>query len=248
MTARSATSNLTVIVPVKDGERFVARALRSVIEQQAVDQPQLIVVDDGSTDGTVAVVRGAAPSAVLIAGDGRGPGAARNVGVRAAATELIAFCDADDAWTPDRAAHDLAWFDRDPSLAILLGRSSHESDDPARLRHLQFDGDGRSASTIPSFGAATMRRRAFEAVGPIAEDLVNYEDYDWFLRAREVGLRFVVHDAIAQLCRVREDSFSRTNPATPEDLIATLKRSLDRRRAHGADRSLPMLRDLREEI
>src|SRR5687768_12615855 len=96
---------ISCVIPVYNGERFLTETLESVLAQsQRVDE--IVVVDDGSTDGTRALVEG------YVAREGsrvqylwqpnEGPAAARNRGIEAATGELIAFNDADDLWHPDK--------------------------------------------------------------------------------------------------------------------------------------------------
>ena len=74
--------------------------------------------------------------------------------------------------------------------------------------------------------------------------LTNYEDYEWFLRAREKRMGLVTHDRVALWRRVHEGSTSRVNPPSSSDLLAVLRQSLGRR-PDGVRRSLPTLTDLR---
>jgi GT2 family glycosyltransferase len=95
---------VSVIVPLFNKEAFVVRALRSALDQ-GVDC-EIIVVDDGSTDGGAARVEAVGdPRIQLIRQANAGPGAARNRGIAAARSPLVAFLDADDEWRPGYLAH-----------------------------------------------------------------------------------------------------------------------------------------------
>ena len=231
MTSPYAPQHLTVVVPARNAAATLPSTVASLLAQSG-GSPQVLVVDDDSEDGTAAVARAAGAHGVL-SGPGRGPGAARNVGRAAADTPLIAFCDADDLWPPERLAVDLPCFAGDPELEVLLGRTRFEADHPALLQRLRFPGEEPIAS-IPSFGAATFRREVFERVGLIDEQLTNFEDYEWFQRARDLGARVQDHDALSQIYRLHAGSRSRRDPPRPADLIAILQRSLQLRRALAA--------------
>ena len=91
----------TVVIPAHNAAKFLASALESVRSQRLLPEV-VIVVDDGSSDGTARIA--ASYGAIVISNvAARGPSAARNAGVAASSTELVAFLDADDEWTPEHA-------------------------------------------------------------------------------------------------------------------------------------------------
>lgn len=92
---------VSVVIPCFNAERYIAATLRSVLAQHGV-QLEVIVVDDGSTDGSVAVVEREFPQVRLIRRPNSGVAAARNAGIAAARADWIAFCDADDIWLPGK--------------------------------------------------------------------------------------------------------------------------------------------------
>src|SRR6476469_5199531 len=91
---------VSVVIPAFDAERFLGEAIESVLAQTYAPV-ETIVVDDGSSDGTVAVASAYAEVTVVEQPNG-GPAAARNRGFAASRGELIAFHDSDDAMTPDK--------------------------------------------------------------------------------------------------------------------------------------------------
>ena len=217
-----------VVVPARNAASTIAATVGSLLAQSA-GPPQVLVVDDASEDDTAAVAR-AAGAVVLLDGPGLGPGGARNVGIAATETPLIAFCDADDLWPPQRLVMDLAGFAQDPDLEVLLGCTRFVADDQAFLQRLHFP-LGEPIASIPHFGAATMRREVFARVGMVDEQLRHFEDYEWFQRARDLGVRLQTHGGVSQTHRLHSGSWSRIHPSRPSDLIAILHRSLQRRRS-----------------
>ena len=110
---------VSVIIPLYNKERFIARAIRSVCAQ-TFGNFELIVIDDGSTDRGADLARQYGDSRVrVISQDNAGPGAARNTGIGAANGELLAFLDADDEWLPDFLKQGVAILNQHPEAASV---------------------------------------------------------------------------------------------------------------------------------
>ncbi len=119
---------VTAIIIVLNGEKFIDEAIRSVLAQ-SLDDWELLVVDDGSTDRTCDIARAYVESDSRIrliqhldAGN-HGMSASRNLGIEQARGEFVAFLDADDVWLPQKLAEQLALFDRHSEAAIVYGRT-----------------------------------------------------------------------------------------------------------------------------
>jgi glycosyltransferase involved in cell wall biosynthesis len=111
---------ISVVIPAYNAARFIGDALAS-IRAQTLRDIDVIVVDDGSTDSTVAKVQGFAPSLdiTIIRQPNAGPAAARNHGVRRARGRFCAFLDSDDVMLPERLESQLALFQAHPSLGLV---------------------------------------------------------------------------------------------------------------------------------
>ncbi|MGH8249496.1 MAG: glycosyltransferase [Steroidobacteraceae bacterium] len=110
---------VSVIIPVHDCEEFIAAAVRSVLSQGRGDI-ELIVVDDGSTDGTTQALEPFRGNLELIQQRNAGPAAARNAGLRKAVGRYVAFLDADDWWCSSRLSAELAAFERYPDAGLVF--------------------------------------------------------------------------------------------------------------------------------
>ena len=125
---------VSVIIPAYNAEAFLARAIRSV-EAQNFRDFEIVVIDDGSTDGTADVARGFS-SVRYVLGSHGGEAAARNRGLEEARSELVAFVDADDEWLPEKLARQTAFMQK-------LGSSFSYTDS-----YVVQDGDRMRYSTL----------------------------------------------------------------------------------------------------
>ena len=176
---------------------MVREAVASVLAQREV-ACELIVVDDGSTDGTAEeltlIATTSAPQAgvamrVLGTIENRGVAAARNTGVGAARADLIAFLDSDDLWAPDKLRHQVGLHARHIPTAssrkpARSGFATGRRMNPG-LRHLKRAGDiflDSLRTCLISPSAVIMRTELFRALGGFDETLTAAEDYDLWLR------------------------------------------------------------------
>ncbi|MGH6968140.1 MAG: glycosyltransferase family 2 protein [Stellaceae bacterium] len=229
---------VSVVMPMFNAALTVRRALASVCAQ-TYPEWEAICVDDASTDDTVAV--GAAfddPRIRVIRLDHNGgPGRARNLGIAAAKGELVAFLDVDDEWLPDKLARQVALFEADAGLALVV----------ADMKVKTVDGrDGSSvyarqppvpgteawktllASSFVAISAAMTRRGLLDAVGGFDPDLITGEDQDLFIRLALVGGVHAIPDPLA-VYHWMPRSYSTGHAARQAaDVVAMVRRHLQR--------------------
>ena len=180
---------VTVIMPVRNGERTIRESIASALAQTHRDF-ELLVVDDGSTDNSRAVAAGTPdPRVRLLPGERRGVSAARNRGIEASRGELVAFLDADDLWRPDKLERQVAAFARDPRLGAAycwLDVLDPGAERPRVGMRETHHGDvyrALLAGNIIGNGSNLMARRsALDAVGGFDEDLEGAEDWELAVR------------------------------------------------------------------
>ncbi|MFQ5667632.1 MAG: glycosyltransferase family 2 protein [Candidatus Binatia bacterium] len=179
---------VSVVIPTFNRQALVGEAVASVCAQQGA-ACEIIVVDDGSTDDTAAVLQRAFATCIrLLRTANRGVAAARNLGVRASAGDLIAFLDSDDLWLPGKLAAQLDFFAHHPEAEICQTEEiwfRHGVRVNPRRRHCKPSGDVFAASLklcLVSPSAVMLRRGLFERVGGFDEGLPACEDYDLWLR------------------------------------------------------------------
>lgn len=183
-------SRVSVIIPAFNAEDFVAETIESVLAQtRAADE--IIAVDDGSTDGTLEVLRSFGPDVAVLSKPNGGPASARNLAIRHSTGDLLAFLDCDDLWMPEKLEKQIRYLDEHPQTGLLFSEAVmfSESDgkqidhgtigwtvDPT-FRQLLF-GDFIPNSTV------VIRRGCVDRVGYLNEsrDLIAVEDYEYWMR------------------------------------------------------------------
>jgi glycosyltransferase involved in cell wall biosynthesis len=183
--------NLTfsVVIPTYNRVEFLKRALSSVWTQRCTDY-EVIVVDDGSNDGTWEYLRGLAGKVRVLRQSNAGPGAARNAGAKAARGDYLSFLDSDDLWFPwtlDAFARAIQKHGR----PYIIGGNYIEFADEAQPLEVQeqwcqsvWFPDFLASSHFPYFvgsGTCALRRDAFNAAS-FLEDRLNGEDHDFILQ------------------------------------------------------------------
>ncbi len=222
--------SISVIVPVHNRERYLRESLDSVLAQGALVS-EIVVVDDGSTDGSAAVARSYGAPVRCVVQKNAGAAAARNRGVQEATGEYIAFLDSDDLWMPGKLAAQLRAFVDGPELDMVFGETeqfiSPELDEETR-RRLQCP-----AGTMPGYlvGAMLARRSVFDRVGSFDTHWQVGEFIDWYARARETGLRSAMLPTLVLRRRLHGTNTMITRRDSQRDYLRIVKASLDRRRA-----------------
>ncbi len=115
---------VSVVVPTFNGERFLGDTLRSVLAQTH-PAVEIITVDDGSTDGSAALVAAVAPRALRLSQGNAGVSAARNRGLAAARGRYVIFLDQDDIWHPQQLERQVAWLEQHPECGVAVVPYSH---------------------------------------------------------------------------------------------------------------------------
>jgi glycosyltransferase involved in cell wall biosynthesis len=213
---------VSAIMPVYNAERFLEEALESLLAQDY--RPfEVIVCDDGSTDGSSEILRRHG-SITMLTQENRGAAAARNAAANAAKGELLAFFDADDRWPANRLTLQASFLQEHPHIGCVLGRQEWMNPPPWLTRdvvHGDLDG-------IPLL-SAMIRRDVFERVGGFDTSFTHSEDMDLLFRLREQNIRIEVLREIVLFRRFHGDNLTAAPPAT-SPLLRSLRQKLERER------------------
>lgn len=226
-------ATISVIIPVYNGERYLGDAIASVLAQ-TVPVHEIIVVDDGSTDGSLSVAERFGASVRCHRQANAGAGAARNGGVALAGGEFLAFLDADDLWTPDKLRRQLAAFADDPEQEMVFGhlQQFHSPELTAEERR----GCAIRVAVMPGYHAGSMliKTAAFHRVGLYNPNLRIGEFIDWHARAMDVPLKSHLLPEIVVKRRLHQSNLGVVARDQRSGYLHALKASLDRRRANAS--------------
>jgi glycosyltransferase involved in cell wall biosynthesis len=228
------TSLVSVVIPVHNGARTLARALESALAQR-YPAVEVVVADDGSTDDTPVVAGRLGDRVRVVTQPNRGAAAARNLGIREARGEFVAFLDADDEYLPGRIEKGIAPLLADASVAATFCRLHRVYQDGTR----ELYGDAyKKCRAFPEHlwpsshtqtSGATCRRSALLAVGPLDETLQSHDEQDLWIRLAEAFLVVEIAEPLA-VFHDMPDSYSKRwdGERSEADYYRVIERALDR--------------------
>ncbi len=226
--------DISVVIPAYNAGRFVGEAIESALAQD-LPPAEILVVDDGSDDDTVAVVDSYRGRVACIRHDtNRGVAAARNTGVRHAAHEAIAMHDADDRMLPNRLRAQATRLVAGPEVGCVLGRQKPFTHDGGPLPPWVLDHDGQPRAYGPSLLLAWSR--TYDVVGFYDESFRFAENLDWLVRVRDAGLEVAMIDEVIIERRLHDANASHAAYEAGTDRAAwtaLLRKSLHERRTRG---------------
>lgn len=219
----------SVIIPVYNRRELLQEALASVWAQTFKDF-EVIIVDDGSTDGTWEYMQTLGPAITALRQENAGPGAARNKGVEAARGDYIAFLDSDDlwfSWTLDtlRKAFAVA-----PEVSLVSGKQGDVEIPPVEAMAVKFAyfpclfaSDIRGMFPIGGTPSVAVRKKVFKQVGGFCPDRINAEDVDLWMRLGVVPGFVQILFPPLYLNRVHETNVSRDSARNESGLDMMLR-------------------------
>jgi glycosyltransferase involved in cell wall biosynthesis len=224
---------VSVVIPTHNSATFIAEALNGVFAQ-TYRRFEVIVIDDGSSDNTRAVLEAFGDRIRYVHQDNRGPAAARNAGIRISRGEFVCFLDADDAWTPNKLESQVRFMETHSDVGLLFADAEEcegvTLQKPSILATMIFGADALSQQPLPEAfrklvvenfvptSTVMARMSCLAKAGLFDEELQNAEDRDMWLRLA----------------------------ATSE--VACVPRVLATKRSHGANISFRTERALRSRI
>ena len=178
--------SISVIIPARNAERYLSESIDSV-RAQTYPVLEIIVVDNGSDDGTAALAQ--KMGVTVVAEPLLGASCARNRGVSVAKGSYLAFLDADDVWAPEKLEWQMQAFNGDPALEAVFGLMEQFVSPDIPLEEAQRLHSPREASAARLPSTMLIRRESFVRVGPYSAEWKRAEVLEWNVRAMEMGLR-----------------------------------------------------------
>jgi len=220
---------VSVLIGVYNARLYLGEAIESVLAQ-TYRPLELVVVDDGSTDGSGEVARSYGDRLRFASQENAGNGAARNAAVGLASGELYAFLDADDCFFPDKIERQWAELAADPELEAVFGHVREFVSPeltPAETASIRPPAPPRP---WPAPNLMLIRRDAFHRVGPFSETLAVGVTVDWYARALEAGLRSTMLPEVVLERRLHLQNNGLREQDSRSQYLHVVKASLDRRR------------------
>ncbi len=228
------TAPVSVVVPVRNCERYLGEALNSILDQRP-RPAEIIVVDDGSTDGTVAVAESFGDAVTLLRQPASGIATAVNRGVRAAGEPFLGSLDADDLWPPGSLAARLELLEARPELDAAVGLVDHFVSPelgPERRAKLKVP-PSRHRGLLRS--AALIRAEVWPRVGEMDEGLRVAEFVDWWARAEDACVTSAHVDVTVLRRRLHDDNIGIREVDRRVGYAQVIRVALERRRKAGVD-------------
>ena len=208
---------VSAVMPAYNAERYLPRAVDSVLRQTLSDL-ELLIVDDGSNDATVAVALSYAerdPRVRVLTQTNAGPGPARNLGFSVGTGRFFAFLDSDDEWDDTFLEENVGVLLARPDVDIVIGNARNRGGrrDGAPCRPVRRDGQRITLAEILAdetslFIMAVFRREVIEAIGGFDPAMFTNEEYEMWIRAALAGFSFARHTRPLGWYACRPDSLS----------------------------------------
>lgn len=228
------TELVSVVLPMHNGIRHVEAALDSILAQ-TWPSLEVVVIDDGSTDGSAELVLARYGDRVrMLRQPQAGHPAARNAGIRAATGGFLSFLDHDDFWPENKIDLQMQVLLDDPTVDAVMGHALNFLDE-------EIPEAERARIAVPlhplpgtSPGTMLIRREALDRVGAFDESKEMGEFLDWYIRAQTVQLNIRMLPEVLLHRRIHNTNFSRSHHHLRREYLEKVKQMLDARRRGAA--------------
>jgi len=231
-----STKLVTAVIPVYNGERYLREAIDSILAQDyaAMD---VLIIDDGSTDGSADIARSYGERIRYHYQPNGGLSAAQNAGVAEARGKFIAYLDCDDLWVPGKISLQMKILRKQPEIDMVFCHvEQFYCPQTARERGVDVP---LAPPIMPGYstGAMLARISVFERAGLFMSEFRIGEFLEWYSRASDVGLASAMRDEALLRRRIHADNMGMRDRDKRGDYLRVFKAALDRRRKTKPDES-----------
>lgn len=224
-----------IVIPVHNGEKYLAEALRSCLGQSR-SPAEVWVIDDGSSDRSMEIAASFGGPVRCDSQAHAGAAAARNLGIQRVTSDFLAFLDADDYWNPEKIEIQARYLEDHPDCSMVFGSVlAFHSPELSEAQRRTLATPPPMIGRVP--GSMLIRREAFLRVGPFATHWGAGEFLEWYGRAQGIGLSEATTEGAWLHRRIHGANSMLRQPASQADYLRILKQGLDRKRQSGGAKS-----------
>lgn len=220
---------VSVIMPVFNGEKYIRESIESVLSQD-YSPIELIVINDGSTDGTSQILASLGMYFTYLVQENKGTAATRNRGVDKSKGEFIAFIDQDDIWKKGKISLQYDLLSNDKHLDMVL--SHLEFIYTYGKERIRQTSPGSTSQYIPGYTPSAMliRKKSYFKVGYFDQGWLIGEWVDWYLRSLDMGLKILMVPDVLVKKRIHNSNKGYIYINNNKEYVYILKSHLDRKR------------------
>ncbi len=222
---------ISCIVTSFNSEKYIVEAVNSILEQ-TYKHTEIIIADGGSTDNTQEVIEKFNSDINFVTQKTLSPAATRNLGFQYSKGDYIAFLDADDLWHPEKLTRQMNCFITNPEIELCITYAEIFWSEDLKNERVFFKNHPRSKS-IPGYATTTLlaKKNVFEKTGEFNNNLWFTDAAEWFIRAKELGLKIHVIEEPLTFHRMHRSNLTkRKSEESREEFLALVKSVLDRKK------------------
>jgi glycosyltransferase involved in cell wall biosynthesis len=223
---------VTVLIGVYNGEKYLAEAIETVIAQNC-DSIEIMVINDGSTDGTEEVIKSYGSKVRHLSQSNLGQPSALNLGLSQVQSPYIAFLDADDLYLPDRILLQVEFLEDNPHVDFVFGSVEQFFCSTLSLEEREKWICPRGITSGYLAAAGLFRKECFERVGPFNEEYRIGSFIDWYMRSQERGLKAGLMSDLVLRRRIHGNNIGMNSPNAKQSYVQIVTAALKRRQLVG---------------
>ncbi|HVM59987.1 MAG TPA: glycosyltransferase family 2 protein [Verrucomicrobiae bacterium] len=204
------TAPISIITPSYNQGRFIERTIQSVLSQ-GITGMEYLVIDGGSTDETVSILRGFGDRLAWISESDAGHSDAVNKGVRRSTAAIIGWLNSDDIYYPEALRTVLEYFERHPEVEVVYGDANHIDENDRFIEKYPtepWDWNRLIERCFISQPATFLRRSVVDRCGPLDVTLRQSMDYEYWIRLGKAGVRFAYLPKLLAATRLHAEAFT----------------------------------------